>query len=68
MAGLTLADIKKWSTKKLKKEYLGLYDVIYVSGVYGTADMMLLGAIGSELAKRGYEFDETSMVKIRKVV
>lgn len=42
-----------WTTAKLKNEYQGYHDLIYVSECYGMSDMRMMMGIEEELDERG---------------
>lgn len=47
--------ISAMSNEELKKEYVGVCEMIDVIGCYGTSDLMWRDALEREIAKRGGE-------------
>lgn len=59
-------DLTTWSTVKLKKVAMGLYDAIYQVECFSTGDLLELQAIQNELSSRGYTFNESKSLSIEK--
>jgi hypothetical protein len=59
-------DVDEMSDEELKREYLALWDAIYVSDCYSTYDVIRLMAIADELERRGYELVEKIVIRKSK--
>ena len=57
---------KEKSDKQLKHSAIDLHDSIYNIQCYGVHDLMECEAILDELDRRGYEIEESSVLKFEK--
>jgi hypothetical protein len=60
-------DVDEMSDEDLKREYLALWDALYVSECYSTYDIARFRAVAEELEHRGYELTERPVIrKVRR--
>lgn len=57
--------LEEMTDEELKRQFISLYESIYVSECFGSRDVLELEMIARELERRGYEITEEP--KIRKV-